>query len=75
MMQSLNFPPPKFTSFSVLSGKTIDTGPLRTVFNVEGFLTNFQKKMFMLTNEELSASLEYIFTEEKSQKDIVVTAF
>ena len=69
LLQSLNFPPPKFTSFSVFSGKAIDTDTLRTVFKVEGVQTDIQKKKIMLTDEELSASLEYIF--KKCTEEIV----
>ena len=62
-LQNLNFPPPKFTSFSVLSGKaeiTTITDSLVKVFGANGFQSKSEKKI-MLTDEELSASLEYIF--------------
>ena len=58
-LQNLNFPPPKFTSFNVLSGKS-NTVNLVEVFGADGFRVKSEKKI-MLTEEELSSSLEYIF--------------
>ena len=50
-LRNLNFPPPKFTSFSVLSGKaefTTITDPLVKVFGAHGFHSK-PEKMIMLS--------------------------
>ena len=72
-LQKLNFPPPKFTTFTVISEDNMHSkvdkslpvkGKLVEYFMMNGVKVGKEKKILALTDEEISASLEYLYKKE-----------